>query len=569
MKNADYPLYPARELTDLRQLLEQKAVACPDEPAFRYMVSRKAMVERTYGQFYRDVRALGTYLLKHYTVGRKIALISENSYHWLVAYFAIVTTGNVAVLISKDSTDVEAATLVFQSDAEIIVTSEACESIARFCKTKYGRKRRYYSMSHMNKWLAAGYKALEKGKKHYDRVTVDPEALSCIFFTSGSTGFSKGVMLSQRNITADITGMLQIFDPTGSTMSVLPYTHAFGLVVGLMVPFFCQMPVFICSSLSNFMREIPVAKPTILVLVPLFVETFSKTIWRTAEKQGQAKTLRRGMAASDAMLRLGIDRRRKLFASVHDKFGGQLHTMICGGAPLDPRFVKEFRSLGVELINGYGITECAPVLSANRNNYHRDGSVGQLLPCVELKIVDPDGKGRGEVAVKAPNVMLGYYNDPKSTAEVIDSEGWFHTGDLGYLDEDGFLFITGRRKSVIILSNGENVSPEEIEQYVERIDEVQEVVVYADENAITAEVYPDPETGLNRKELVRRIQKQIDKLNASLPSYKHIQRLKIRDKEFEKTSTRKIKRYKAAPKQEEPEDAAPTDPAAPALEPEE
>ncbi|MCD8051527.1 MAG: AMP-binding protein [Clostridiales bacterium] len=569
MKNADYPLYPARELTDLRQLLEQKALDCPEEPAFRYMAGRKAMVERTYGQFYRDVRALGTFLLKHYTVGRKIALISENSYYWLVAYFAIVTTGNVAVLISKDSTDLEASTLVFQSDVDMIVTSEECEGVARFCKAKYGRKCRYYSMSHMNKWLAAGYKALDKGKKHYDRVTVDPDALACIFFTSGSTGFSKGVMLTQRNITTDITGMLQLVDPTGSVMSVLPFTHAFGLVVGLMVPFFCQMPVFICSSLSNFMREIPLAKPTFLVVVPLFVETFSKTIWRTAEKQGQAKTLRRGMAASDAMLRLGIDRRRKLFATVLNKFGGELHTIICGGAPLDPRFVKEFRSLGVEIINGYGITECSPVLSANRNDYHRDGSVGLPVPGVELKIANPDDKGRGEVAVRGLNVMLGYYHDPKSTSEVIDSEGWFYTGDLGYLDEDGFLFITGRKKSVIILSNGENVSPEEIEQYVERIDEVQEVVVYADENAITAEVYPDPETGLNRKELVRRIQKQIDKLNASLPSYKHIQRLKIRDKEFEKTSTRKIKRYKATPKQAEPEDAAPVDPAAPALEPEE
>lgn len=561
MKNQKYPLYPVQQLTDLRQLLELKALSCPDEVAFRYMVGRKAMVERTYGQFYQDVKALGTYLLKHHTVGRRIALVSENSYHWLVAFFAIVTTGNIAVLVPKDSAENEAATLIFQSDTHIVVCSDACQGILQHCRQKFGRSKRYYALSNLSKYIAAGQKALDKGKEYYARTVIDPTTPAAIFFTSGSTGFSKGVMISQGNITADIAASLQNVHPTGSTMSVLPYTHAFGLVVGLMVPFHCQMPVFICSSLSNFMREIPLAKPTILCLVPLFVETFSKTIWRTAEKQGQAKTLRRGMAASDAMLRLGIDRRRSLFESVHAKFGGQLEMIICGGAPLDPRFVREFHSLGVEILNGYGITECSPVLAVNRNLSNREGSVGLPLPCVELRIDEPDDKGRGELVVRGPNVMLGYYNDPTATGQVLDGDGWFHTGDLGYLDKDGFLFISGRKKSLIILSNGENVSPEEIEQYVERIDEVQEVVVYADENAITAEVYPDKDSGLSMDELIRRIQKQIDKLNATLPNHKHIRKLKIRDTEFEKTSTRKIKRYKAAPGQAPQEAPAPAEPA--------
>lgn len=547
MKNKKYPLYSVQPVSDLRQLIEQKATSCPDEVAFRYMVGRRAMVERTYGQFYRDVRALGTYILKHHTTGRKIALVSENSYYWLVAFFAIVTTGNVAVLIAKDAADAEVATLVFQSDADIIVGSTACDSAIEFCKQRYGRKKRYYSLERISHGIASGQKALDKGKNYYDKVSVDPNNLAAIFFTSGSTGFSKGVMLSQTNIVTDIVGSLCIFRPYGSTMSVLPFTHAFGLVIGLMIPFHCQMPIFICSNLSNFMREIPIAKPTILCLVPLFVETFYKTIWRTAEKQGQAKTLRRGMLASDAMLKVGIDRRRELFKSIHSKFGGSLETIICGGAPLDPRFVKEFRSIGIQIINGYGITECSPVLTANRNHHYCDESVGRVLPNVDLKIEHPDAEGKGEIVVKGPNIMLGYYNDPRSTEEVLQ-DGWFHTGDLGYVNKDGFLMVTGRKKSLIILSNGENVSPEEIEQYVERIDEVQEVVVYADENAITAEVFPDKDTGLSKEELVRRIQKQIDKLNASLPNHKHIQKLKVRDTEFEKTSTRKIKRYKAAGK---------------------
>jgi long-chain acyl-CoA synthetase len=538
-------------------MLELKAQDCPNEIAFRYMVGRSAMVERTYEQFYSDVRALGTYLLKHHIKGRRIALLGENSYYWLVAYFAIVTTGNIAVLVAKDAADAEVATLVFQSDTDIIVSSSACDSALEYCKQRYGRKKTYFSMERIRKGIIAGQKALDKGKNYYDRAKTDPDATCTIFFTSGSTGFSKGVQISQTGMLHDFAGCLQLVDPGESCMSVLPFTHVFGLVVGIMIPFHCQMPIFICSSLSNFMREIPIAKPTTLCLVPLFVETFYKTIWRTAEKQKQAKTLRRGMIASDAMLKLGIDRRRKLFESIHNKFGGNLRTIVCGGAPLDPRFVKEFHSLGIEILNGYGITECSPVLSVNRNDANKAGSVGMPLPNIEVAIYEPDEKGHGEIIAKGPNVMLGYYNDPRATEEVIDENGWFHTGDLGYLDEEGFLFVSGRKKSLIILSNGENVSPEEIEQYVERINEVQEVVVYADENAITAEVYPDETIGLSKEEIVRRIQKQIDKINASLPNHKHIRKLKIRDTEFEKTSTRKIKRYKAAPKQEAPKTEEP------------
>ena len=556
MKNKQYPLYTVEKLTDLRQMLKEKAEDYPEAVAFQYMVSRKAMVEKTYAQFYEDVRALGTYLLKHHVTGRKIALISENSYRWLVAFFAIVNTGNVAVLIAKDAAEIEAATLVFQSDADIIVTSKACDHIAQYCKERYGRKKRYYPMERMDQMIASGRKALEKGKLYYDRVKLDPDAMSAIFFTSGSTGFSKGVMLSQTNMISDFQDCLRLVEVGGRTMSVLPYTHAFGLIISLMVPFYCRIPVFICSSLANFMREIPIAKPTLLALVPLFVETFDKTIWRTAQKTGQDKTLRRGIAASNAMMKVGVDRRRTLFKSVLDKFGGDLNMIVCGGAPLDPRFVKEFRSFGVEILNGYGITECSPVLAVNRNHYHRDGSVGRVLPHIQVRIDQPDEKGIGEIVSKGENVMLGYYKDPRSTEEVIDKDGWFHTGDLGYLDEDGFLFVTGRKKSLIILSNGENVSPEEIEQYVERIDEVSEVVVYEDDHAIAAEVFPDENAGKSREEIIKSIKKQVEKLNKTLPNYKHIQKLIFRDQEFEKTSTRKIKRYKATPKKKAEEPAS-------------
>lgn len=543
MKNKKYPLLTTEHIADLREMMQLKANACPDQVAFRYMANRKTMVEITYGQFYSDVRALGTYLLKHHTTGRKIAIISENNYHWLVAFFAIVTTGNIAVLVAKDATPAEAAQLVYQSGAHILLGSKKCAKTIQHCKEKFGRRKIYASFEDITHWMRNGQKALDRGRKYYEQFKIDPDKNAAIFFTSGSTGFSKGVMINQTNMVSNVVGCLTIVDPKQSTMSVLPYTHAFGLVVGLMVPFHAGMSNFICSNLANFMREIPIAKPTTLCIVPLFVETFHKTIWRSAEKSGEAVKLRRGMAASDAMLKIGIDRRRQLFESIHKKFGGNLELIICGGAPLDPNFVKEFRSLGIQIINGYGITECAPVIAANRNYHFNDKSVGQILPNVEVRIEEPDSNGIGEITVCGPNVMEGYYGDPAATEQVLEN-GWFRTGDLGYVDKDNFLYVTGRKKSLIILSNGENVSPEEIEQYVDRIDEVGEVVVYAEDSAITAEVYPDQDTGLDKEELLSRIRKKIDALNASLPNYKHIAKLKFRDSEFEKTTTRKIKRYK-------------------------
>ncbi len=542
MKNRDYPLYHyLPKLENIRQMLEQKAVTVPDEIAFRYMVKHKTLVEKTYRDFYQEVRWLGSYLLKRGVRGRKIALMGENSYQWLLAYFAIVTSGNVAVLLAKEQTAAEVGILLAQSEADVIVTSAACRSVAETGKKKLGRVR-LMCLDAMDEWMEKGRRFYERGRRPYDRLETDADALATIFFTSGTSGMSKAVMLSQRNMASDINFAVQNFCPTeGSVMAVLPFHHAFGLVTAVMMPFHYQRPLFINSSLADFMKEIPIAKPGTLFLVPLFVETFSKTIWRTARKQGQEKTLRRGMALSNALLRVGIDQRRKLFQSVLSKFGGNLEYIICGGAALDARYVKEFRSLGVEILNGYGITECSPVLSVNRNHYHRDGSVGQVLPGVSIRIANVDEHGIGEIQVRGDNVMMGYYHDEASTEEAFE-DGWYRTGDLGYLDEDGFLFITGRKKNLIILANGENVSPEELEQLILRIPEVAEVVAYEEDKAITAEIFPD-ETELSEAEARKAIEEGVKQLNSELPNFKKIHKIKFRTSEFEKTATRKIKRY--------------------------
>ncbi|MCD8161700.1 MAG: AMP-binding protein [Clostridiales bacterium] len=543
MKNKNYPLYHLLpELRSLRELLEQKRDRYPNDIAFRWMEGRKTLREKTCLEFYQDVQRGAACLMRARIQGRHIALMGENSYLWLVAYFAIVLTGNVAVLIAKDAGNLEVVQLMRQSDTDLLIYSPQCEAKATFCKQTFGRKVRCFSLEDAPRALEKGQKYLNRGRYNFEALETDPDALCTIFFTSGSTGFSKGVVLSQTNMVSDINYAVQNFVPGGPTMAVLPFHHAFGLVTSVMMPIHYHVPIFICGNLANFMREVPIAKPQILFLVPLFVETFSKTIWRTAEKQGQAKKLLSGMRLSDALRKVGVDRRRELFDDVLSKFGGNLEYIICGGAPLDPRYVKEFRSLGIEILNGYGITECSPVLAVNRNHWVCDGSVGQVPPGVQIKIDNPDRKGEGEICVDSRVVMLGYYNDPDATAQVMEGP-WFHTGDRGYLNKDGFLFITGRKKNLIILSNGENVSPEELEQYVARISEVGEVVVYERDGKITAEVYPE-ESDLPRQEVARRIQKKLEKMNATLPACKHVQKLVVRETPFEKTATAKIKRYK-------------------------
>lgn len=549
MKNRPYPLYDDLPILDhLRQMLEIKAVTVPDKIAFRYMPNRKTLVEKTYAEFYQEIRWLATYLLKRGVRNHKIALMGENTYQWLLSYFAIVTSGNIAVLLAKDFTAEEVGILLGQTDTDLIVASKSCLPVVEAGRKTLG-KTRVMCLADIDEWIEKGRKFYERGRNLYETLAIEPDRLATIFFTSGTSGISKAVMLSQHNMARDISLTMQLFyPPEGSVMAVLPFHHAFGLVTAVMKAFHYGRPIFINSSLSDFMKEIPIAKPKTLFLVPLFVETFSKTIWRTARKQGQDKKLRQGIKLSDALLKVGVDKRRELFKDVLDKFGGELEYIICGGAPLDPCYVKEFRSLGISILNGYGITECSPVLSVNRNHYWRDGSVGQIVPHVSIRIYEPDEEGIGEIQVKGENVMMGYYRNDEATGEAF-IDGWYRTGDLGYIDRDGFLFITGRAKNLIILANGENVSPEELEQMIERIPEVAEVVAYEEDKAITAEIFPDDTTGLPEDQVRKAIEEQIKKLNTQLPNHKKIHKIKFRSVEFEKTATKKIKRYQTSKKE--------------------
>ena len=527
VKNRDYPLYEREEYESFNQMVCRKAQKCGDELAFQYMRG-KTIHNVTYQQYFNDILITGKYLSAYCSEGSHIAILGQNSYQWLVAFMAIVTSGNVAVPLDKELDAAGIQDLLLRSHSTICVYSDSysdiAQELAEHSTVKFLSMR---SLEQVQKSMNADFTMLKKWSG------VSTSDLAALFFTSGTSGKSKGVMLSQENMIADINFACKNFFLSGDTLAVLPFHHAFGLLTSVFAPFNYEHTVFINSSLKNVKRDMLQARPQMMMLVPLFVETFYKTIWQTAKKQGAERKLRLGITISNFLLRLGIDIRKMLFRSVLSAFGGKLEYIICGGAPLQEKYVQEFRSMGIEVLNGYGITECSPVVATNRNLYHRDGSVGQILKGCRVRIQN------GEIQVQGKNVMLGYYQDEAATQDAFEGN-WFRTGDLGHIDADGFLFVTGRAKNLIILSNGENVSPEELENLLLDYELVKEVLVYAENEAITAEIFPNLEAP--SEDMQKQLQDIIDVCNQKLPAYKRVQQLKIRQSEFPKTTTQKIKR---------------------------
>lgn len=515
----NYAYYSHDKLNDLRELLEKNYKTNKDGIAFIYKDSSLNTISKTYENFYEEVTNLSSYLFNSYN-NKHIAIIAENSYSWVVLFYAIIISGNVAVVIDKDLEPERIEKLLNISDTEDI-----------FCSKNYVdsinlKKFNVNYIDDLNLYI-------NKGKKLENKAVIDNTKPAVIFFTSGTTGFNKAVLLSQKNICADLYGAASLFKPYGAAFAPLPFHHAFGLITAILKPYYYQVPVFINSSLKRVLPEIQEAKPNTMFVVPAFVETFYKQIWSTARKTNQEKKLKIGIKISSLLLKCHIDIRKKLFASIKNQFGGNLDFVICGGAPLESKYVKWFRNIGIEILNGYGITECSPVVSVNRNKYGCDGSVGQICRDVEAKIID------NEVCIKGDIVMLGYYKDKKATDEVI-KDGWFHTGDYGYINDDGFLFITGRKKNIIILSNGENISPEVIEAKLAEDDGVCEVIVAEKDNLLIAYIYPNEEYMQNQQYF----DNLIAKYNRNVPKNHQLAKAVLRTKEFKKNNNRKILRDK-------------------------
>lgn len=528
MENRPYALYEVPPIQDLKELLLRKEEQMPEKIAFTYSVSRSQTAEKTYHDFYCEVNALGAWEYQKGFHGAHIAIISENSYEWLLAFCSIVNGGNVAVPIDKELPKEEIARLLRQADVTAVFCSQSCRELIPEMEKLF-----ICSMSELEKYIEEGQRSISIGDAEYKDHPIDRKKTCCIMFTSGTSGKSKGVMLSHESIAADIVGSCQLFRLEGNTIAVLPFHHAFGLVVGVLMLFHYGQTIFINQSLKTLLKDLQLAKPQTMFLVPLFVETFRRQIWENARKEGRDKVLEKMMKISDFLLKFRIDIRKKCFASIHHVFGDELQYIISGGAGIGLPYIHEFRSWGIEVLNGYGTTECSPCAAVNRNYYHKDGTVGLPVPNAEVKIARD-----GEVLIRGAIVMNGYYKDAEATREAL-KDGWYATGDLGMLDQDGFLTLTGRKKNLIILSNGENVSPEELERDFEKDEAVREVTVYEDEGIIIAEIYPE-DNYANHQDYFQQLMRQV---NRDRPLYKQIGKVILRDTEFTKNTSKKIIRY--------------------------
>lgn len=570
--NKNYPIYKTTFIDDMRSLVEEAAQNFPDRIAISYKENYwdKEVRKVTFSQWRDDVRNLGTALISAGLREEKIAIIGENSYGWCCSFFAVMAIGSVTVPVDKE---------LPLDDIDGIITTTGCKAVI-FGKTSEAKIKELLQKESLKSvellvsvapensidasllggrqltTLAGlqekGGQLYRNGDDSYYDYKIDNNKLASIVFTSGTTGKGKGVMLSQANIGLDMTLGMYNFDITRKTLHVLPPHHTFGSTVNYVGHLAQGCEVYISSGIKHVSDEIREQQPTHLILVPAFLEVMNRKIWTTARKGGKEGLLRFMMKCSDLLRKVGIDVRRKLFASVLSAFGGKLELIICGGAKLDEEIIRTFDSLGITILNGYGITECSPLISANRNEYRKPGSVGTPILACRVKIDNPDENGEGEICVKGPNVMLGYYDNSEATAEVFDKDGFFHTGDYGKLDEEGWIYITGRKKNLIILSNGKNVYPEEIEADLQKVEGVSEVVVYAGESrvqkdkiTIVAEIFPDSDLladkGIDDPQTY--FENQVKALNAKMPPYKAVKRVKLRDTEFQKNTSRKITRF--------------------------
>ena len=532
MRNAPYPLYEA----ELKKNIKEFVSYCAKKYSTRLAFAGDT-IGKTYEEFETEARYIGTKLINDIGINNKIALVGENSYEWILTYISVVCSGNIIVPIDKDLPEESINNILSETKCCLIFCSDKCKDIG--CDIK-----KINMQQDLQNYITSGEELYKNNHSIYDGVKIDDEDVATIIYTSGTTGIAKGVMLTHKNLCTNIYISSKNLLITGNSLLVLPLHHTFAFMANVLCMLNIGHTTHISKSLKRVSKELMEYKPKVMFIVPMIVETFYKKIWNTAKETKKDKLLRALIKISNILRNIGIDIRRKIFKSVLKSFGGELELIVCGGALLDNKYIKAFDDLGITLLNGYGITECSPIVSVNRNKYIKENSVGLILEGLDIKIDNKDGQREGEILVKGDIVMKGYFNNDEKTKEVMTDDGYFRTGDIGYLDEDKFLYITGRCKNIIILDNGKNVYPEELELVLSNEEAISEVIVYGKENKITAEIYPDKEyiEGENITDVQEYFNGIIESFNKSQPMYKQINDIVLRDCEFEKTTTKKIKR---------------------------
>lgn len=563
-------IYKSNPIKNFRELLERVEEKYSNNIAFKYKkdatVKEPEYIEKTYEQYIKDIKALSTNLLSLGYKGKKVAVIGNNRYEWCTTYMAVTTGGMIIVPLDKALPNNEIENLVKRSGAEVVIFDKKyMDVMLKIKENKENAVNRLICMDNeeiagvdkYNDILNDGYKLLEKGNDQYDKIEIDENAMSILLFTSGTTNAPKGVKLSQANICADISSIstwVKIY-PTDTLLSFLPIHHTFECTITFLYGTFSGATIAFCDGLKHIQKNMQEYKVTILVAVPLVLETMYKRIQKGIKDQRKEKLIKKVTKISNGLLKCHIDLRKVFFKQILDNFGGKLRVVLYGAAPMNKETIIGFNNLGVDLVQGYGLTETSPVISAETDKEKRPGSVGLIFDEVEVKIDNPNEEGIGEILVKGPNVMSGYYENEEATKEAFTDDGWFKTGDYGYLDKDEFLFVTGRKKDIIVLRNGKNVYPQEIEFLINEIPYVKESLVYQrgqdkTDTMLCAKIVYDPELiekefgKGTEEEYQNKLWEEIKKINKDLPTFKHIKKIQITTQEFAKTTTQKVKRYK-------------------------
>lgn len=561
-------LYPVNDIKDLKEMLNNCKEKFGKNTAFLYKeVKGGEYKEINYITFKDDVDALGTKLIEMGLLGEKIAVIGENCYSWMVAYFAIVNGAGIVVPLDKELSKTEIENLVKTAGCKAAFFTATYAKDFEDLDIEYKIKMEVYGENSKNDayrsdsidyLIENGRKLLNQGDRSFLEQKIDPKELRMLIFTSGTTGTPKAVMLCHKNIISNVKDVGRIVQvrQTDRTLSILPIHHTFESTIGIMTVIFHGGSIAFYEGLKYVTKNLVEAKATMLVGVPLIFETMYSKIWKQAAKMGKEKTLKKAIGMSNALKKVGINAQKKLFRNIHETFGGRLRMLVTGAAAISPNVIRGFQDFGIDVVMGYGLTETSPLVAGTpdfSDRYTKAGSVGQVVPTGQLQIINKDADGMGEIIFKGPNIMLGYYNMPEQTAEVL-KDGWFYTGDIGFVDEKGNLYLSGRKKNVIVTKTGKNIYPEEIEDYIKNISSIKEAMVYGTENQDTGEtlvsvqVIPDydvikEEIGdVPEEEVYRHIKSKLGDLNENLPNYKRIRNLVIRKTEFVKTTTQKIKR---------------------------
>lgn len=557
----NYAFNEAVKIDTIKEMMDLAVRDAAKNIAFEYRneKNKEEIIKVTYEEFQKDTYYLGTALSTINMLKNHIAVIGDNSYEWLTVYLTVLKSDGVIVPLDKELTAKEIINVLKSSESEVLFYSDKYEKYIEEFKKELPNVKYFinFQKEDDDENSLSYSKFMEKGKKEYEAgntnyVEIEHEDTNCLkmlVYTSGTTGAPKGVMLTEHNLVSVVYYGLQVATVYTKCLSVLPYHHTYEAVAGILVALHKHVTICINDSLKNVLKNLQTFKPDYIYLVPAFTEVFYKSIWANAKKTGKDKILKIMIPVSNGLRKIGIDLRSKLFKSIHEAFGGNLREIICGGAPIRPEIGKFFNDIGVMLLNGYGISECSPLVSVNRPKFNDSSTVGVILPCCEVEIRNPNKDGDGEIWVKGDIVMKGYYKDPERTEKVL-KDGWFNTEDYGKINKKGQLVINGRKKNVIVLSNGKNIYPEEIENYVLRVPYVQETIVKAVKNNKGQEVSLCAEVFLNQEKLEElrienvedTLKKDIAKATRELPSWKHIQSVEIRKTEFIKTTTNKIKR---------------------------